>query len=87
MLGEWFQPKTVVWYHGNNIVLGGRGGGGEKDASIIFARDCLYIYAIFIFSNPTRFYVMSSRISSNLTRYDVKAGTIRKNEYLIDIFI
>jgi hypothetical protein len=36
---------------------------------------------IFIFSNPTRFYGMSGRISSNPTRYDVKEGTIRKNEY------
>jgi hypothetical protein len=36
---------------------------------------------IFIFSNPTRFYVMSGSISSNLTRHDVKAGTIRKIEY------
>jgi hypothetical protein len=42
MLGECFQPKTVVWYNGNNIVLGGRG--GEKDVSIIFARDCRLIY-------------------------------------------
>jgi hypothetical protein len=33
------------------------------------------------FSNPTRFYVMSGRISSNHTLHDVKAGTIRKNEY------
>jgi type IV secretory pathway component VirB8 len=30
------------------------------------------------FSNRTRFYVMSSRISSNPTRYDDEAGTIRK---------
>jgi hypothetical protein len=36
---------------------------------------------IFIFSNSTRFYVMSGRINSNPTRYDVKAGTFRKNEY------
>jgi hypothetical protein len=36
---------------------------------------------IFIFSNHTRFYVMSGRISSNPTRNDVKAGRIRKNEY------
>ena len=36
---------------------------------------------IFIFSYPTRFYVMSGRISSNPTQHDVKAGTIRKIEY------
>ena len=40
-----------------------------------------YHIIIFIFSNSTRFYVMSSRISSNLTRHDVKADTIRKIEY------
>jgi hypothetical protein len=28
-VGWMFSANTVVWYHGNNIVFGGEGGGGE----------------------------------------------------------
>ena len=41
MLRTSYSANNVVWYGGNNIVLGGRGG-GEYKVSKIFARDCLY---------------------------------------------